>query len=484
MRWALRRQCKRVLQQQFGVSGFRPGQEEAADALLNHRDLLCILPTGAGKSLCWQLPAVMTDGLTVVLSPLIVLMHDQGRHLQAKGIPCVSLDSLMTPEERNQNMQHLLSGKASIVFIAPERLNNAAFRTLCKQRPPKLLVVDEAHCIVQWGTSFRPAYQQIGQFIATLPTRPTVCAMTATADATYQQDIIASLGLVRPQRVSIPVERENLHYNVLPTVSTDATLLRLLSKVQGKAVVFCRLRRRCEQVADMLNSSGIPAAPYHAGLTQAERNKALQDYLSGAVRVITATSAFGMGVDIPDIRLVIHDHIPATMIDYVQQAGRAGRDGEISHCVLLFTPMNLLRIHNHFQRLRRQSRNSYDYYVHHVRSEWPANRQMLQWMLRSKCLSQGISAAFGQRSKPCGHCSACKKGRIGGRIPFLPRISYDKLCLWILQQHRNQLERTMRLPHTNIFTLYQIARTLVLPKRLPARESYVPYCKVFHDFRP
>ena len=195
MRTARKQQCSKVLRNTFGVSGFRPGQEQAADALLDGRDLLCILPTGAGKSLCWQLPALMMDELTVVISPLIVLMHDQVRHLRERGIPSVHLDSLMTPAERADALNQLTRGQAKIAFLAPERLNHPEIHALCQQRPPAMVVVDEAHCVVQWGNAFRPSYQQIGQFVASLPRRPVLCAMTATADKQLQRGIVQSLGL-------------------------------------------------------------------------------------------------------------------------------------------------------------------------------------------------------------------------------------------------------------------------------------------------
>ena len=357
MRTARKQQCSRVLRNTFGVSGFRPGQEQATDALLDGRDLLCILPTGAGKSLCWQLPALMMDELTVVISPLIVLMHDQVRHLRERGIPSVHLDSLMTPAERADALNQLTRGQAKIAFLAPERLNHPEIHALCQQRPPAMVVVDEAHCVVQWGDAFRPSYQQIGQFVSSLPRRPVLCAMTATADKQLQRGIVQSLGLRHPKRIVMPVERPNLHYSVLPTVHVTDAILRALQKIPGKAVVFCRLRARTESLAERLNRAGIPAAAYHAGLNREERSRVVQAYLSGRIRVVTATSAFGMGVDIPDIRLILHDHLPTNMIDYVQQSGRAGRDGETAYALLLFSPADLLRFHMRCQQIRVQHKH-------------------------------------------------------------------------------------------------------------------------------
>lgn len=214
-----------------------PGQEQAADALLDGRDLLCILPTGAGKSLCWQLPALMMDGLTIVISPLIVLMHDQVRHLRERGIPSVHLDSLMTPAERADALNQLTRGQAKIAFLAPERLNHPEIHALCRQRPPAMVVVDEAHCVVQWGDAFRPSYQQIGQFVSSLPRRPVLCAMTATADKPLQRGIVQSLGLRHPKRIVMPVERPNLHYASCRRCTSQTQFLRSsCKKFRGKAL--------------------------------------------------------------------------------------------------------------------------------------------------------------------------------------------------------------------------------------------------------
>lgn len=480
MRRARKQQCSEILRKTFGVSSFRPGQEQAADALLDGRDLLCILPTGAGKSLCWQLPAVMMDGLTVVISPLIVLMHDQVRHLQEKGIPSVHLDSLMTPAERADALRKLTSGRAKILFLAPERLNHPEIRALCAQRPPAMVVVDEAHCVVQWGEAFRPSYQQIGQFVTFLPHRPVLCAMTATADEQLQRGIVQSLGLRRPKRIVMPVERPNLHYSILPTARVNDAILRALQKIPGKAVVFCRMRLRTESLAEKLNAAGIPAAAYHAGLNREERARVLQDYTSGRIRVVTATSAFGMGVDIPDIRLVLHDHLPTNMIDYVQQSGRAGRDGQVSYCLLLFSPADLLRFHTRCQQIRLQTRHRPLARHRQIQREWRPYRRVLRLCLQDKCLSQGISAAFGQKSAPCRNCSACRSGAIGKSVPNIPRMTAQELHLWILQLHRDELHR--RIPNQAQATdaqLRKIAATMQLPDNLPGRETYLPYLRAF-----
>lgn len=345
-----------------------------------------------------------------------------------------------------------------------------------------MVVVDEAHCVVQWGDAFRPSYQQIGQFVSSLPRRPVLCAMTATADKQLQRGIVQSLGLRHPKRIVMPVERPNLHYSVLPTVHVTDAILRALQKIPGKAVVFCRLRARTESLAERLNRAGIPAAAYHAGLNREERSRVVQAYLSGRIRVVTATSAFGMGVDIPDIRLILHDHLPTNMIDYVQQSGRAGRDGETAYALLLFSPADLLRFHTRCQQIRVQHKHRPFTQYALIQREWRPYRRVLRFCLQAPCLSQGISAAFGQKSAPCGNCSACRSGAIGKEIPNIPRMTVQELYCWILQLHRDELHR--RNPHQEQATnaqLREIAETMQLPDNLPGRETYFPYLHAFQS---
>ena len=311
--------------------------------------------------------------------------------------------------------------------------------------------------------------------------RPVLCAMTATADKQLQRGIVQSLGLRHPKRIVMPVERPNLHYSVLPTVHVTDAILRALQKIPGKAVVFCRLRARTESLAERLNRAGIPAAAYHAGLNREERSRVVQAYLSGRIRVVTATSAFGMGVDIPDIRLILHDHLPTNMIDYVQQSGRAGRDGETAYALLLFSPADLLRFHTRCQQIRLQHKHRPFTQYALIQREWRPYRRVLRFCLQAPCLSQGISAAFGQKSAPCGNCSACRSGAIGKEIPNIPRMAVQELYCWILQLHRDELHR--RNPHQEQATnaqLREIAETMQLPENLPGRETYFPYLRAFY----
>ena len=430
-----------ALQTIFGLQGFRPGQEKAVDALLRGRDLICILPTGAGKSLCWQLPAVLHEGWTLVVSPLIALMRDQLRGLQAHGLDAVCLDSLQTEEEREASLHLLETGQTKIALVSPERLQSVRFCRAVQARPPWLMVVDEAHCVPRWGDSFRPAYAQLDQFLGDLPARPVLCAMTATADAAMRRDIARSLGMRRPKRVVLPVTRDNLRMAVNTTIHPEETILLLMEEHAGeKRVVFCRTRRETERLAALLRLEGMAAEHYHAGMDREERLAVQARFTDGKTEVLTATTAFGMGVDVPDIRCIVLSGLPDTMLDLAQQFGRAGRDGESADCVLLLDPAGLETRRKHLRRRRKDGWAQW----HKAHRETSA---LLDWCLSGRCLQQGIARAFGQRCAPCGVCSACLRAKRLGRFRRLtatPEIHHMRerhLRAWALRWERAEIAR-------------------------------------------
>ncbi|MGN1021703.1 MAG: RecQ family ATP-dependent DNA helicase [Aristaeellaceae bacterium] len=430
-----------ALQTIFGLQGFRPGQEKAVDALLRGRDLICILPTGAGKSLCWQLPAVLHEGWTLVVSPLIALMRDQLRGLEKHGLEAVCLDSLQTEEERDASLARLASGQARIALVSPERLQSARFRRVVQARPPWLMVVDEAHCLPRWGESFRPAYAQLDQFLAALPARPVLCAMTATADAAMRRDIARSLGMRRPRQVVLPVTRENLRMALHTTIRPEETILLLMEEHAGeKRVIFCRTRRETERLAMLLRGEGMAAEHYHAGMAREERLAAQTRFTQGETEVLAATTAFGMGVDVPDIRCIVVNGLPETMLDLAQQFGRAGRDGKSADCVLLLDPAALEIRRKHLVRSRRESWKTW-------RRAARETGALLDWCLSGRCLQQGIAQAFGQRCAPCGVCSACERAqRLGGfrrlaPVPEIHRMRERHLRAWALRWERAEIAR-------------------------------------------
>ena len=427
MLWARALRC---LRETFGKQKLRPGQRQAVQTLLARRDLLCILPTGGGKSLCYQLPAMVLPGMTLVISPLLALMHDQVTQLTARGIPAVSVDSRMTPEQMERTLTELGQGKYRLVYVSPERLENERFRQLLREHPPVLAVVDEAHCVLQWGRDFRPAYAQIGPALASLPVRPIVCAFTATADEAMRRELTEQLGLRHPKTVVQPLNRPNLHYHAILTAKPEQWLKRYVAARQGeKGILFCRTRAGTVETARLLRDYG--AVAYHAGLPTEERSRIQDDFAAGRIPVLAATSAFGMGVDIPDIRYVIHAALTADVTDYVQQAGRAGRDGQPSACIQLITPGDL-------ERIRREHAGRQD------KAAWREERRLLGIFLGGRCLSRALAAAFGGRTMSCGSCSVCLRLRKHqpARLAFLPPLwdaRQRDLRYWLLKTTRRRL---------------------------------------------
>ncbi len=481
MKRSLKRDCLRHLRDTFGLEGYRPGQKAAVETLLSGRDLMCILPTGAGKSLCWQLPALVHEGLTVVVSPLIALMRDQVQHLQRAGVAAVSIDSLMSKEERSQAMTDIRRGEIRIVFVSPERLEQRQFRQLCCDAAPWLVVVDEAHCIVQWGEEFRPAYDHIGEFLQMLPKRPVLCAMTATADAGMQREIIRSLSIHRVRKVQLPHIRENLRYEVRTTLNVPGEILRMCLQTPCKTLVFCATRSGAEWLAELLRKNGVSAAFYHAGLERQQRLDIQEAFRTGRVEVLCATSAFGMGVDIPDIRRVIHDHLAGDLIDYAQQSGRAGRDGLDAACVLLFEPNDfLIRARRPrsvtggmgWHLLRKQQ---------YLQSYWRKLQKLLRVMLRSDCIPSQMAASLGRRIPPCGKCSACRQGAMLKSIPDFRHMREWQIRLWFLQWQRDEMARRQRCAPGSILSdraMMTAARLLVLPdggSELPEMERLLAH---------
>ena len=480
MKYSRKKECLYHLKATFGVAAYRPGQKEAVHALLSERDVLCILPTGAGKSLCWQLPALVHTGLTVVVSPLIALMRDQVQHLAAIGIPSVSLDSLMTQEEKAEAIEKLREGRARIVFVSPERLQQRAFVDLCRAAAPWLVVVDEAHCVVQWGEHFRPAYGEIRTFIDGLPRRPAICALTATANIPMQRAVASSLGMQRMKKILLPVIRPNLVYQTRTTLDRTGEILRMTRDTPCKTVIFCRSRNRTEFLAERLCRSGVDAACYHAGMEREERMAIQRRFQDGGVQVLCATTAFGLGVDIPDIRRVIHDHLPDNLIDYVQQSGRAGRDEKDAECILLIEPNDLVSKAYVDKSVKERG------FVRRwllVRSRKRALHQLLRVVLEGSCIPAGAAAAFGRKAAPCGCCSACCKGPLTKRIPSLGKMRPRQIRIWVLLWQRDALAKRRGLRPKEIIpdrAVHIAAKHLSFPVGMHVPEEM---CRLAEHFR-
>ena len=326
-----------VLEKTFGYRSFLPGQQRAVDCLLSGRDCLGVMPTGGGKSICYQLPALCLPGITVVVSPLISLMKDQVESLIQSGVPAAYLNRSLTERQYQLALQRAEAGWYKIIYVAPERLQTPAFQRFARYADIRLVAVDEAHCVSQWGTDFRPSYLRIPEFIDGLPHRPVVGAFTATATAQVREDILKKLGLQNPETFVTGFDRQNLHFDVMAPEDKKAELLRQLEQYAGQCgIIYCATRKAVEQVHEFLLDRGISATRYHAGLDQEERQRNQEDFLYDRVQVVVATNAFGMGIDKSNVRFVIHYNMPKDLEGYYQEAGRAGRDGAPANCLLLF----------------------------------------------------------------------------------------------------------------------------------------------------
>ncbi|GAB5403997.1 MAG: hypothetical protein Aurels2KO_22280 [Aureliella sp.] len=326
--------------ERFGLESFRPGQREVIESIVKGDDCMCVMPTGGGKSLCYQLPSVIRPGLTIVVSPLIALMKDQVDRLGQLGIPAALINSTLSHSEQQSRLQDVAAGKYQMVYVAPERLRNNLFQEAIRATPIQLLAIDEAHCISQWGHDFRPDYTRIGKFREWLGGVQTV-ALTATATPRVREDIVGVLGLEKPKQFMSGFARPNLHFGVVSCNNDrekDEELEQFLGRTQGSGIIYSATRKRCDALVDMIKKKlKIPVGAYHAGLMQDQRRAIQERFMNGELRVIVATNAFGMGIDKSDLRFVVHYNMPGSLEAYYQEAGRAGRDGKQSQCVMLYS---------------------------------------------------------------------------------------------------------------------------------------------------
>ena len=383
-----------LLAYHYGYSQFRPGQEEIVEAILNGRDVLGVLPTGGGKSLCYQLPALAMEGLTLVISPLISLMKDQVDSLHEHGIRAAYLNSASSWEEVQYLRQALGQGDLDLLYVAPERLNHPAFIDWMREVNLSQVAVDEAHCVSQWGHDFRASYREIGGFIEALDQRPVVSAFTATATAYVRQDIIQQLGLEDPQLVVNSFDRPNLKLRVLEPQSKWEALRQELHPEEAM-IIYANTRKQVDQLYDQLRQAKFKVVRYHAGLSAEEREASQNAFIYEEVNLIVATNAFGMGIDKPDVRKVIHYNMPTDLESYYQEAGRAGRDGLPAEAILLYHAKDIVAA----KFLIGQSQD-------------PSSERRLQAMINyadyAGCLRQYLLSYFGENlAEPCQNCSGC-----------------------------------------------------------------------------
>lgn len=335
-----------TLKQYFGYDSLRTGQEELINGILAGHDVLGIMPTGAGKSLCYQLPALMLKGITLVISPLISLMSDQVKALNQAGVHAAYINSSLTENQIRIALSYASQGRYKIIYVAPERLNTPRFLDFACNADISMLTVDEAHCISQWGQDFRPSYLEIAGFLTRLPRRPIVSAFTATATERVKNDIVASLGLNNPVTMVTGFDRPNLFFRVVTRrggSQKDNSIINYVKKHEDESgIIYCATKKNVDKLYTLLNEQGISVGRYHAGLSNDERKQNQEDFTYDRIRVMVATNAFGMGIDKSNVRFVIHYNMPQCIENYYQEAGRAGRDGEDSECVLLYSPQDIM----------------------------------------------------------------------------------------------------------------------------------------------
>ncbi len=415
----------KALKRHFGHESFRPLQEEIISDSLQGSDIFALLPTGGGKSLCYQLPAVILDGLTVVISPLIALMKDQVDGLEANGVPATFLNSSLNKTEAKKRYARLFAGEYRILYVAPERLMLSGFLEDLRQWNVHRFAVDEAHCISEWGHDFRPEYRQLSNLRSLFPDLPFL-ALTATATDRVQTDILNQLRLKNPKTYVASFNRPNLTYRVETKQAVFQQILRYTqNRPFDSGIIYCHSRKATESLADRLRQSGIEALPYHAGMTPLKRIENQESFIRDETKVICATIAFGMGIDKPDVRYVIHQDLPKNVEGYYQETGRAGRDGLPSDCILFFSPGDVAKQLQFISEKRNRKERD-------VASE--QLRQMVHYSESSECRRKTLLAYFSEEwpHGNCGNCDNCQypKKTIDGTIPAQKFMS----CIFRVQQ--------------------------------------------------
>ena len=399
-----------TLKTYFGYDTFREGQEKIVEAILMNRDVLAIMPTGAGKSICYQIPALILPGITLVISPLISLMQDQVKALNDAGIHAAFINSSLTENQISKALYLAASGRYKIIYVAPERLENYEFLEFARNVEISMVTVDEAHCISQWGQDFRPSYLKIVEFVKNLPKRPIVSAFTATATEEVKNDILCTLSLADPEVVITGFDRKNLYYSVENIRRKDEFIMEYIEKHPTESgIIYCATRKNVDNLFELLFKRGVPVTRYHAGLTNETRKKNQDDFIYDRTPVIIATNAFGMGIDKSNVRYVIHYNMPQSMENYYQEAGRAGRDGENSQCILLFSLQDVMIDRMLLDNKDFSDVDEEDEYL--IRQRDIRRLQTMEGYCKTTgCLRNYILEYFGEKtSGPCDNCGNCHR---------------------------------------------------------------------------
>lgn len=413
-----------ILKKVFGYDTFRPGQEQIVQRLLTGQDVLAVMPTGAGKSICYQVPALLLPGITIVVSPLVSLMKDQVGALVQAGVAAAFLNNSLTDNQKALMLRRAREGWYKIIYVAPERLEMPGFLRFAQEQPISMVTVDEAHCISQWGQDFRPSYLRIKAFVDSLPNRPVVGAFTATATAHVREDIRTHLALHDPYEVITSFDRPNLWFETrrcLPSEKPKELLDLVLQEGENTGIVYCSTTKQVDETTRLLQSRGIRAAAYHAKLDPDTRRQNQDDFLYDRVQIMVATNAFGMGIDKPNVRFVIHYNMPKDLESYYQEAGRAGRDGAPSRCILLYSGTDVRTI-QFFIDKEKEADNGLppDVKAEAARKAQERLKYMTFYSTTPKCLRGFMMEYFGEAAPAkCGNCSCCLNAEQEAQLQLL-----------------------------------------------------------------
>lgn len=449
-----------LLKEYFGYDTYREGQEKVIDSILSGRDVLGIMPTGAGKSVCYQIPALMMSGITLVISPLISLMQDQVAALNQVGIHAAYLNSSLTYNQYLTALKYARGGRYKIIYVAPERLETTEFLAFAMHADISLIAVDEAHCVSQWGQDFRPSYLRIVDFIEKLEKRPVISAFTATATSDVRDDIIRILKLKDPMLLTTGFDRSNLYFQTERPKDRFQALLEHMQSFEGQSgVIYCLTRKAVEEVCEKLVQAGYPATRYHAGLTPEERKENQDAFIYDEKPIMVATNAFGMGIDKSNVRYVIHYNMPKNMEGYYQEAGRAGRDGAPARCILLYSPQDVMVNRYFIDNNNRNEELTEDEQEFIRKLDEKRLNDMVSYCLTRKCLRTYILNYFGEKGPAnCGGCSNClsPEGRAQAvriaRKQNLNREEEDQELFDALRALRLEIARKKKIPPYQIFS--------------------------------